>query len=423
MSTGQLPNAHYRQLIEHMNEAVWVGDRKERTVYANPKFCELMGYSLKEMLGRESYAFWDEESAKKVRHVNEQERTRGKSSSFEGKLRTKSGERIPVLLSGTPLPDGGTIGIMTDLRELKKKQEAAMLLEHAVKSASEAIMLIGQDGTIASWNSGARAIFGYQPKAIVKKPLTTLFPKWDGAMELLKKNGVSMELPARHQRGTALTIALSLSPLPVNAQGLGFLLLARDITAQRRFEEELSLKYQKLTDAYNEFGIIRRQMDYLFDLATLCGEDHDDQTLSDYIVSSLVMLSRVDGCVLRVYNINKKTLDLASSFGMGVDSPLERQMPLAGSIQERSFKEGRPLKILDLMQEPLFTYKEEAKTEGFTSALVSALTFKGELVGSVSLYVGPEKKLELFENRFLEKYMKFLAIILTQAVRPSAKRK
>lgn len=112
----------FRRLVEHMSEAVWVGDRNERTVYANPKFCELLGYSLEEMLGRPSYDFWTPESARRVQEVNEKERKRGVSSAYEGDLLTKAGKQIPVLLNGTPLPDGGTIGIMTDLREIKKKE-------------------------------------------------------------------------------------------------------------------------------------------------------------------------------------------------------------------------------------------------------------------------------------------------------------
>ena len=31
---------NYQNLVEHMNEAMWVGDRNEITVYANPKFSE-----------------------------------------------------------------------------------------------------------------------------------------------------------------------------------------------------------------------------------------------------------------------------------------------------------------------------------------------------------------------------------------------
>ena len=60
----------YTQLISFMNEAVWVWDKDEKTVYANPKFCEIMEYSLEEMIWRESYEFWDTVSAETVRkHV------------------------------------------------------------------------------------------------------------------------------------------------------------------------------------------------------------------------------------------------------------------------------------------------------------------------------------------------------------------
>jgi len=130
ISVGEI---QFKKLVENMNEAMWMGDQDERTVYANPKFCKLIGYRLNEILGRESYDFWTEESAKTVRHVNMTDRKAGISSSYEGDLLTKSGKTIPVLLSGTPLPDGGTIGIMTDLTEIKRKEQALRESEKKVR--------------------------------------------------------------------------------------------------------------------------------------------------------------------------------------------------------------------------------------------------------------------------------------------------
>ncbi|MBT4936491.1 PAS domain-containing sensor histidine kinase [Candidatus Peregrinibacteria bacterium] len=126
-------NMLYKTLVEHMNEAIWVGDDNERTVYANPKFCKIMEYSLEEMLGRKSYDFWDKKSAEKVKNVNNTERKQGVSSSYEGKLLSKSGKKTPVLLSGAALPQGGTIGIMTDITAIKEKK----LLEKANKQLKE----------------------------------------------------------------------------------------------------------------------------------------------------------------------------------------------------------------------------------------------------------------------------------------------
>lgn len=100
-----------------MQECVWVGDESERTIYANPKFCALLGYSLEEIIGEESYIFWDEESANTVRQ-NNVIRKHGDTSQYEGVLKSKTGELIQVFLSGTPIPSGGTVGIITDLREI-----------------------------------------------------------------------------------------------------------------------------------------------------------------------------------------------------------------------------------------------------------------------------------------------------------------
>ncbi len=106
-----------KKILDAMQECVWVGDERERTIYANPKFCQLLGYDLDEIIGEESYIFWDEESANTVRQNNEI-RKHGDASQYEGVLKSKTGELIPVFLSGTPIPSGGTVGIITDLREI-----------------------------------------------------------------------------------------------------------------------------------------------------------------------------------------------------------------------------------------------------------------------------------------------------------------
>lgn len=169
----------YRRLVENMNEAVWVGNEKEITVYANPKFCELMGSSLEDIIGRPSYDFWTPESVKRVRKVNLQ-RKKGISSSYEGDLLTRSGKVIPVLLNGTPLPDGGTIGIMTDLREIRRKEKEVETLlkrlDFAVKGSQDGLWYaevpyrkIRSDfdfGSYIWYSPRFKELFGYETKEV-----------------------------------------------------------------------------------------------------------------------------------------------------------------------------------------------------------------------------------------------------------------
>lgn len=403
----------YRRLVENMHEAVWMGDKHERTVYANPKFCKLMELTQEEMLGKESYEFWDAESARRVRNVNNSDRKKGIVSSYEGVLVSKSGRRIPVLLNGTPLPDGGTIGIMTDLTDLKKKEKWEHALSRAITYATDAIIICDPKGVVRSWNRGAKLVFGYSEKEMLGKNLSRVFSK-DQIAALFHRSQVQFntELTGKHKSRQSVIVSATISDVtkdPVEDLA-SFLIIARDITQQRAFEEELSLKYQKMREAYNRFGTLRRQMDYVFELLETASLYSDSQLLGDFIVNATIMLTRVDACVLRRFDEKKQELHLLSSFGVSEDWDGKATIPYAKSLVEKSVEQGSPLKIIDLAAEPRYSSVQLAKKHRFSSMLVIPLQYRGKLMGSLSLYVRPEKRLELFENEFMEQYAKLIAL-------------
>ena len=164
-------DARCRALVDCMDLAAWMGDKEERTIYANPKFCELMEYSLEEMLGRPSYDFCTPEDAKKIKEHNIKYRKKGISSSYEIELVAKSDKRIPALLHGTPLPDGGTVGILRDLRELKKKEAERKIVENELKSSKKlfddlvegspvAMLAVNMDHKVIYWNKETEKLTG-----------------------------------------------------------------------------------------------------------------------------------------------------------------------------------------------------------------------------------------------------------------------
>jgi len=250
------------RLIETMNEGVWIGDNKERTLYANPKFCEWMEYDLEDMFGRESYEFWTEESANRVRGVNITDRKGGVSSGYEGELLSKNGKKIPVWLSGTPLPDGGTIGIMTDLRPIKRKEEALNISQKRYKELADTLPQVvfemDQKGRLLFVNKNGFKVFGYSEKD---------FAHGLNAFEMIveedrerarhnitntfhQKDVIPNEYTAIKSNGDKFPIIIHSNPIRRKGKFVGIRGIIVDITDQKKNEEYI----QKLSNVVEQAG-------------------------------------------------------------------------------------------------------------------------------------------------------------------------
>lgn len=403
----------YKKLVENMNEAVWMGDKNEKTIYANPKFCELVGYEQKEIIGNTSYRFWDEESRKRVLNVNLNERKKGISSSYEGVLLNKNKEKIPVFLSGTSLPEGGTIGIMTDLRQLKAKEATEMILKKAVEHSSDAIIITNYDLKVKFWNQGAKILFGYKKKEIIEKSLSKIFD-----LDIIKryfeqKKLNEFELNGIHKNKKHFPVSVTFTSQKKDKKSnSSYLIIARDISQQTKIEEELLLKYEKIKDAYNYLGVMRRQKDYIFELLDFANSSADEKSLANFIVNSIIMLTKVDASHLCLYNPKTNITEMLASFGLSSDWLGQANKDYEGSFLQKAFEQRMPLKILDLARKRKEKIAYLARKDGLTSALIIPLIKKDKLVGCLALYVKGERKLEIFENSFIEKYAKIIALVI-----------
>ncbi len=129
----------FKTIVENMSESVWIWDNDERTIYANPNFCNLLWYKLEEIVWEKSYKFWDEESARIVK-LNNKLRKWGEKSKYQWNLLTKKWEKIPVFLSWAPVKWWWTVWIMTDLRELNSAKKLAEY-QQAIESSSMLLKL------------------------------------------------------------------------------------------------------------------------------------------------------------------------------------------------------------------------------------------------------------------------------------------
>jgi PAS domain S-box-containing protein len=142
--------AHYRNLLERMQEGLLVRDADGRITYTNPHFSQMLGYSAEELLQQPIGVLVAPEDQEKVKHHSDK-RKRGESSTYEANLETKSGKLLRVLISGSPLYDDkdqfiGSFAVVTDLTdryhierrtlELAIERERVSILSKFITNAS-----------------------------------------------------------------------------------------------------------------------------------------------------------------------------------------------------------------------------------------------------------------------------------------------
>ena len=115
----------YSSLIENMELGILEVDNNEIITKVYPKFCELVGYSEDELIGKNAIEILVPKTILNGFKTTINDRKKGLSSAYEIQISHKNGDIIDVIVSGTPLYDGngniiGSIGIHYNITDRKK---------------------------------------------------------------------------------------------------------------------------------------------------------------------------------------------------------------------------------------------------------------------------------------------------------------
>jgi PAS domain S-box-containing protein len=116
-----------------------------------------------------------------------------------------------------------------------KADELALLVE----ASFEAIIGLGADGTIRSWNRGAATTYGYSKVEVLGQSVELLEVTPGAALERLAEGTTeSVEVVRRCRDGSEVLVLLSVSPVR-NGTTFAFAETSLDITLRRKLEREL----------------------------------------------------------------------------------------------------------------------------------------------------------------------------------------
>lgn len=248
----------FRNLVEQSLAGVYIV-QNGCFAYVNPRFAEIYGYAIEEMINTFPVEFVVAEESRAFALEQIKARIEGKIKfiHYEAKGRRKSGEIINVEAYGSLTTYNGEpaiIGTLLDITERKKGEEILLDSEEKrrmiMDSALDAIISIDESGAIIYWNPQAESIFGWSGEEVIGTLLTdNIIPHQHRehhhkGLVHYRKTGEGpflhrlIELSAINKSGHEFPVELTIIPI-IQKNELSFTAFVRDISERKKAQEKL----------------------------------------------------------------------------------------------------------------------------------------------------------------------------------------
>jgi PAS domain S-box-containing protein len=257
----------FRILAEQSPNMIFF-NQKGRVVYANKKCEEVMGYKRKEFYSSD-FDFFTliAPESKNVLKSSFSAHTKGDEvAPFEYTLVTKEGKRIESILTTKLIKFKGETAILGTITDITERKQMEMKLREAEKryhalfdKAPLGILLIDSEARAVEFNEEAHRQLGYSREEFAKLTVSDYEvletpEKTKARMEKVLRTGRD-EFETKHRTKTGEIRDVINTVQVIELAGKKFFhLITRDITEQKKIENELKLERDKLEAVTENIG-------------------------------------------------------------------------------------------------------------------------------------------------------------------------
>jgi two-component system sensor histidine kinase UhpB len=297
-----------REILDDASDAVMVIDAAGTVLFWNRQAQATFGWKGTEVIGR---SLAETIVGQPVREGKQHDRdlrrlpdiatlARSKATPrVEIMARDREGREFPIELAVRPIRRGGrrwfTV-VARDISERRRADERLRFQASILRNVRDSVIATDLTGRVEYWNAGAEAVFGYPAEEMMGRTLDPLYPEGDPSIDLariLEDEEYLGDWLGRRKDGSEVWVNVHTTVLRDGAgRAVGFLGVAKDITARKRAELVRDGSHQGLRDLAGRLQRVREQ-----ERAVMARRIHDElgQVLTALAMDVAWLEARLEG--------------------------------------------------------------------------------------------------------------------------------
>jgi PAS domain S-box-containing protein len=245
----------FRDLFENSPDAIFVEDLSGTVLDVNVAGCVLNGMAREQLIGKNALVELVPPLRRESARRDFQKLAEGKLSWVEGESLTADGRVLPVEVRAGRVEYNGKPALLLHVRDITQRraaeaalQSSEMLFRSVWENSVDGMRLTDEKGVIIAVNDAYCNLVGLADAALAGQSLTGVYAESENKAEMMARHRerfltratqVKIEQKNELHNGQTVMLEVTHSFVEIHGRTLLMLSLFRDVTTQRRLEEQL----------------------------------------------------------------------------------------------------------------------------------------------------------------------------------------